>query len=1013
MRKIPYGNSTKQRQENAVIVSSLPTQGRLASFVSARQLRRLCDRVFISGLLFLILFTPLAFGAAHPWAFSLMEALIFLLVVVWMGKLLLGTKEQEDGKMEEGIAGRRLSRMFLPLAFFIGFVFFQLVPLPPALLFVLSPSTYELYTQTFPGWPDRVPYASIASVASDTSIASIATDAPVASVASTASIAKDETETASTPGPQSDTLHAPRSTLHALWRSLSLAPLLTFTNLFKFLAYTALLLLVLFYPFGSASRQQLALPSPPPSWGRTKERGNSLDPREAEMRFVRTVLLAILCTGLFIAVLGVVQEFTWNGKILWFFVPYDWGEPHPGLTPRASGPFVNPNHFANYLALIFPLAITGALSGGLLTLQRRRKTLSPSTSGAERIFCGFVVLTLTLAILLSLSRGGWIGTVVGMSILFWVSPSSPLERSPGVGCQPKRLIARFALPGCFLLLALALFFLGPAGRSQVDVRLEQTVTEDQGLEGRAAVWPSFLGMVRDFPLLGVGLGAWPELWPHYRQPPWSRGWYSEAHNDYVQVFAETGVLGFALLLWFFWQGGRRLYDGLWQASPGTFPVLAALLAALGTMAFHEFVDFNLQIPANAFLFTLLFGLALRLTESGVRRPASGVRRLFQVSVAVGVAVLALTLCLLAVRQGGPPYPYNIKDPDSPVEARELLLSYPARSSGHLALFLSQDEATPADQLQELEAGLWLDPLNPLIHDLYAAVLAEQGREDEAMQEMTRSVSLAPSFGAHLYLSGLQEEGPSSLSEAEAAAVEEGFKQALNSSYEGAVGGLGTFYTAVKHFAEAGKVYEDAAVREEESEVQLSYLLNAGLAYARTEEGGGREKAETLLRQAATIAPQDPRPYQYLAVQVFAPRGDVASAKAVIAEGIKNRADTLSLTLSLAEAAQKAGDRREARAALEKALAFKQSSFEANFRLGLFYLQEKNFDRAVLSLRKATDLRPNDASAFYQLGVAEEGRYQFFTAQKAYARAVQLAPDNTGFQSRYEALQRKVAEQKSP
>ena len=48
-----------------------------------------CDRTVTGGILFLILFTPFAFGSVHPWAFAIMEALIFLLVVVWMVKLTL------------------------------------------------------------------------------------------------------------------------------------------------------------------------------------------------------------------------------------------------------------------------------------------------------------------------------------------------------------------------------------------------------------------------------------------------------------------------------------------------------------------------------------------------------------------------------------------------------------------------------------------------------------------------------------------------------------------------------------------------------------------------------------------------------------------------------------------------------------------------------------------------------------------------------------------------------------
>jgi len=65
---------------------------------------------------------------------------------------------------------------------------------------------------------------------------------------------------------------------------------------------------VLFYPLGVASGQGSAV-------------SGEASP---EARFFRVVLLTILCTGLLVAAVGVVQQFTWNGKILWFFVPYDW-----------------------------------------------------------------------------------------------------------------------------------------------------------------------------------------------------------------------------------------------------------------------------------------------------------------------------------------------------------------------------------------------------------------------------------------------------------------------------------------------------------------------------------------------------------------------------------------------------------------------------------------------------------------------------------------------------------------
>jgi len=107
-----------------------------------------CDRLVTGGVLFLILFTPLAFGAVHPWAFALMEAVLFFLVMVWAGKLLAA-----PAPIVAVVRGGRF--LATPLALLIGFVLVQLTPLPPTLLAVLSPATYEVYSRALPGWPEQ------------------------------------------------------------------------------------------------------------------------------------------------------------------------------------------------------------------------------------------------------------------------------------------------------------------------------------------------------------------------------------------------------------------------------------------------------------------------------------------------------------------------------------------------------------------------------------------------------------------------------------------------------------------------------------------------------------------------------------------------------------------------------------------------------------------------------------------------------------------------------------------
>src|SRR5438045_2362382 len=66
------------------------------------------DRAVISGILFLTAFTPFAFGAVHPWAYTIMEAVIFVLVVVWMIKIARLTQKQSAKGEEQRAASAEL-----------------------------------------------------------------------------------------------------------------------------------------------------------------------------------------------------------------------------------------------------------------------------------------------------------------------------------------------------------------------------------------------------------------------------------------------------------------------------------------------------------------------------------------------------------------------------------------------------------------------------------------------------------------------------------------------------------------------------------------------------------------------------------------------------------------------------------------------------------------------------------------------------------------------------------------
>jgi O-antigen ligase/tetratricopeptide (TPR) repeat protein len=762
--------------------------------------------------------------------------------------------------------------------------------------------------------------------------------------------------------------HEPR--LFTRWRPLSIAPSVGERPLLKFAAYASLFFFVCLYPFGSAGG-------------------------ETERYLDRAVVMAVLVSGLIVSVVGIVEFFTWNGKILWLFVPYDWGAAQPGIPSRAMGPFVNFDHFANYLALILPLAAGGALFRDDLFSKQR----------AFPVFCAVTGFLALCALLLSASRGAWIATAIALTVLMVLSGRMPKAARPLILAGNRGVVFRRVSVMALAFLAFSIFFIGQRARTQIDARLLETVRGDSEVGGRGELTAGTLAMARDYPLLGVGLGCWPELFSHYQAPPWLDMIYREAHDDYAQLLAETGVVGFGFVAWFFVVVGRRLYRALAEG-PAVSPTLAALCAALAAMVFHEFFDFSLHTPANALLFTVLLALAVRMSmysipdsqTEGARSPRWKLRM-----GAVCVSAIAFVLIDCALRQDKTPYPYDIKEPKSVAKAVELISAHPAESSPHLALVRLAGESLPSQvRLRELRAAVWLDPNDPYARDEYAVTLLHQKMTAQAFDEITRSVIVSPSLSTHFYLS---ERLILRLSDQTKGAVEQGLREAIERRYDGAPQSLGDFYMALGRFADAGDIYRLGAERERDNDIRENYLLNAGRAYA---QAGRMEEAKKFFEEAIRNEPTNDRPYADVTTLVLGPQHELKAAQDVIAQGVRAGADGAPLYDALASVAQQDKDPELAETALQDSVGVRPS-FSALMRLGMFYLSEAKYGRAALAMRRATNSDPQSAYAYFYLGLAEEGDYRFSDAEKDFSRALKLAPDNVGYRDHYAEFERKIAE----
>ncbi len=299
---------------------------------------------------------------------------------------------------------------------------------------------------------------------------------------------------------------------------------------------------------------------------------------------IATVARLLSVYGIVLALFATLQNLTYNGKLYWLRTPRSGG--------WIFGPYVNHNHYAGLMELLLPVPLVLCLS--------RRVAEGPKIL----LGCGAVLMAST--VFLSGSRGGMAALTVQVLLL-----------AIYLGTRRKSPRTALALGGFAMAAATLVIWLGG---STVADRLGTIHTEARTeLTGgvRGSIVRDGLHMLRQRPILGWGLGAFPTVYPQFRSF-YTNLFVNEAHNDYVQLLVETGVLGLAAALWFLWALYRRGVMKLSETHLGTngAVALAGLLACSGILV-HSWVDFNLQIPANAALFYVCAVLAAAdpLTES--------------------------------------------------------------------------------------------------------------------------------------------------------------------------------------------------------------------------------------------------------------------------------------------------------------------------------------------------------------------------------------------------------------
>ena len=325
-----------------------------------------------------------------------------------------------------------------------------------------------------------------------------------------------------------------------------------------------------------------------------------------ERRHVPWLVGAILLAGMAQALLGLYQFLFRVGPE--GFLLFD------GRFLRAYGTFRQPNPYAGYLGLVLPIALSLAL-WGLASHRppRANRFVTPYYLLPTSYFLISFGLMLA-ALYASQSRGAWIGfaaAVVAVSLL----------RGGWTAALFGLLVAALAIAGvmgAFQALPPAIIqrFGDAFTASRIpDIATTEVTNANFAAIERLAHWKAAIDMWRDHLWLGVGFGNYPVVYPVYAIGRWINP-LGHAHNSYLNVGAETGLVGF-LAYGLFWLAAFGLgWMAVRRSSGFQRAVAAGAVGVLVHLSVHNLVD-NLFVQGMYLHIAIVLGLLCIIFQAGI------------------------------------------------------------------------------------------------------------------------------------------------------------------------------------------------------------------------------------------------------------------------------------------------------------------------------------------------------------------------------------------------------------
>lgn len=327
----------------------------------------------------------------------------------------------------------------------------------------------------------------------------------------------------------------------------------------------------------------------------------------------RRLASSLVTFGVLLALVGIVQkallgDHAWVGMKIYGF----WQPTHLLSTP--FGPYVNKNHFAGWMLMGLPMALGVALglaeqgTRGIRGDWRSMLLWFSSPQGGRVQLALLSAILMVASLLMTKSRSGLGGLVLVLVIM-------------SIAAGRRFRSAKAGLMAFGSLAAVFAIVFAMAG-ADVAARLSD---QSDAVDLRKNIWSDSATIIRDFPLAGTGLNTFGTAMTAYQTTQKDQH-FQEAHNDYLQVVVEGGILlavpALIAMVLLVRAIGRRFAAG--QDDPMTHWIRVGATTGLVAIALQALVEFSLQMPGNAAFAVVLLAVALHETPARRRHSSESV-----------------------------------------------------------------------------------------------------------------------------------------------------------------------------------------------------------------------------------------------------------------------------------------------------------------------------------------------------------------------------------------------------